>query len=129
MSQTYPKSPEEILARFRELVRRYRRRYIKRNLAPCPLNCKHAELAGRKVVGCGGCGSANPEFCKDPRRFEPLCRKQELADQFNRMLRDPQVLLQEYRDLVAFMWCLGGFDKPAAVPEHIISGRKDGSST
>jgi hypothetical protein len=114
------KSAEEILTRFRELVRRYRRRFLRRNLRPCPYNCGLADVLGRKVVGCHGCGSRNPEFCKDASRFEPLYSKKELAEQFSKMLRDPQVLLQEYRDLVAFLFVLGYFDRPGAVPEHII---------
>ena len=77
-------------------------------------------------MGCVRCGSRNPEFCKDPKKFEPLYSKQELVDQFNKMLRDPQALLQEYRDLVAFLWALGYFDTPAAVPEHIIQEKAHG---
>jgi hypothetical protein len=114
------KTAEEILTKLQELVRRYRRRFIRRYLRPCPYNCKHAKVMGRKVVGCVCCGSQNPEFCKKPKGFEPLYSKQELVEQFNKMLRDPQVLLQEYRDLVAFMFVLGYFDTPGAVPEHII---------
>ena len=45
-------------------------------------------------------------------------------EQFNRGLRDPEVLLQDYRDIVAFMWVLGQFDIPAAVPEAIIQSKE-----
>lgn len=117
------KSVEEILARLQELVRRYRRRYLQRNLRPCPYNCKHAEVVGREIVGCLGCGSHNPEFCKDPPMFLRAFSKQELADEFNRGLRSPQVLLREYRDLVALLWVVGYFDRPEAVPEHIIQSK------
>jgi hypothetical protein len=120
------KSAEEILTKLQELVRRYRRRFIRRNLKPCPYNCQHGKVVGRKVVGCVNCGSHNPEFCKQPKGFVPLHTKQELVEQFNKMLRDPQTLLQEYRDLVAFMFVLGYFDTPGAVPEHIIQEKADG---
>jgi hypothetical protein len=120
------KSVEEILARLQELVRRYRRRYTQRNLRPCPYNCKHAKVIGRQIVGCLGCGSRNPEFCKDLSVFSPAFSKQELVDEFNRGLRDPQVLLREYRDLVAFLWVVGYFDRPEAVPEHIIQAKARG---
>ena len=118
------KSAEEVLSRLRELVRRYRRRYIRRNLRSCPVNCKMAELLGREVVGCPACHSRNPEFCKDEARFIPFFSKQELVDQFNRMLRDPQVLLHDYRDIVAFLFVLGAFDEPRSVPENIIQGKE-----
>jgi len=120
------KSVEDILSRLRELIRRYRRRYIQRNLRPCPYNCKHAKVVGREIVGCLRCGSRNPEFCKDPAVFSPAFSKQELADEFNRGLRNPQVLLREYRDLVALLWAVGYFDRPEAVPEHIIQSKAGG---
>lgn len=109
------KSVEEILARLEELVKRYRRRYLKRNLQPCPQNCKHAVVVGRKVVGCAGCGSHNPDFCKAAPRFVPLYSKEELADQFRQMMENPEILLQDYRDLVAFLFVLGQYDTPAGV--------------
>lgn len=87
-------------------------------------NCKMAELLGREVVGCPACHSRNPEFCKDEARFIPFFSKQELVDQFNRMLRDPQVLLHDYRDIVAFLFVLGAFDEPRSVPENIIQGKE-----
>lgn len=115
------KSLDEVLARFKELVHRHRRRFLKRNLRPCPDNCSFASVAGRNVIGCGKCGSHNPEFCKRQEQFVPLYSKDELADQFRRALRDPKVLLKDYRDLVVFLWVTGQFDADeGAVPEHII---------
>jgi len=122
------KSVSEILVRLQNLVRRYRRRFILRNLKPCPYNCKNAKIVGRKVVGCVVCGSTNPEFCKNPKGFTPVYTKQELVEPFNRGLRDPEVLLQDYRDIVAFMWVLGQFDIPAAVPEAIIQSKAENGS-
>ena len=115
------KSEEEITFRLRELVSRYRRRFLRRNLRPCPQNCRFAEVLGRKVVGCGRCGSHNPEFCKNPDSFVPMYSKHELAVEFRKMLNNPQILLQDYRDIVAFLFVLGQFDEPGSVPESIIT--------
>jgi hypothetical protein len=115
------KSLDEIIDRFRELVHRHRRRFLKRNLRPCPYNCTFSSVVGRSVVGCGKCGSHNPEFCKQQERFVPLYSKEELSDQFRRALRDPKILLKDYRDLVVFLWALGQFDSDEeAISEHII---------
>lgn len=113
------KSLEEVLERFRELVRRHRRRFLNRNLRPCPNNCKFADVVGHKVVGCTNCGSHNPEFCKKHEKFVPLYSKEELAEQFKHALYDPQLLLKEYRDLVVFLWVLGQFDSDE-VPQQIF---------
>jgi hypothetical protein len=116
------KSLDEILSRFKELVHRYRRRFLKRNLQPCPNNCKYADVVGRKVIGCGRCGSKNPEFCKRQEQFVPLFNKEELAEQFKRSLRDPRVLLSDYRDLVILSWLLGQYDanESEVIPEQFI---------
>ena len=74
------------------------------------MNCKHATVVGRKVTGCQGCGSHNPEFCKDPAKFAPLYSKEQLYEEFGRMLKDRDIMLREYRDLVAFFWILGEYD-------------------
>lgn len=120
------KSVEEILTRFRELVSRYRRRFIHRNIRPCPQNCKFAYTMGHTIVGCSKCGSRNLEYCKTPTSFNTEYSKQELNTQFDKMLRDPQILLQDYRDLVAFMFVLGYFDTPTPIPEEIIEGKNRG---
>jgi len=115
------KSLDEIMARFQELVHRHRRRYLKRYLKPCPMNCSKADVVGRRVTGCVTCcGSKDPDVCKRPEKFVPLYTKEELAEQFRLELRDRQVLLREYRDLVVFLWLLGEYDNEEAVPEHII---------
>ena len=67
-------------------------------------------MAGRKVIGCSGCGSHNPQFCVKHEKFTPLFSKEELADQFRTSLNDPQILLKQYRDLVVFLWITGQFD-------------------
>jgi len=115
------KSLDEILERFQELVHRHRRRFLKRNLRPCPYNCRGAEMVGRDVVGCVLCHSQNPEFCKRHEQFTPLYSKEELVQQFRRSIRDINILLRDYRDLVVFLFVLGQFDpEDTEVPEHII---------
>jgi hypothetical protein len=120
------KSLEEVLTRFRELVHRHRRRFLKRHLQPCPYNCKKAVLDRKgEVVGCARCGSRNPEFCKKPSLFLPLYTKEELYEQFRQALRDPKTLLKDYRDLVVFLWVTGQFDDYDEVPEHFIQKMED----
>jgi hypothetical protein len=115
------KSLDEVIERFKELVHRHRRRFLKRNLRPCPDNCNFASVVGRSVIGCGKCGSRNPEFCKRQEQFVPLYSKEELAQQFKRAMRDPKILLKDYRDLVVFLWVTGQFDSDEQpIPEHIM---------
>jgi hypothetical protein len=63
--------------------------------------------AGHKVLGCEGCGSTNPDRCIDTRKFVPIYTKEEVFAQFREELRNPQILLRDYRDVVFFMWVLG----------------------
>lgn len=102
------KSLDDILSKFQEVVHRHRRRYLQRNLRPCPFNCKAAEVGTtQKVLGCEGCGSTNPDRCYDPTKFIPLRSKEECIQQFKEELRNPEILLRDYRDVVVFMWVLG----------------------
>ena len=120
------KSLEEVITRFKELVHRHRRRFLRKNLRPCPFNCQFADVAGRDVVGCGSCKSRNPEFCKKHELFMPLYSKEELSQQFKRALRDPKTLLKDYRDLVVFLWVTGQFDsEEEPISELIIQKVED----
>lgn len=105
------KSLDEIITAAKETIKRHRRRFLQRNLRPCPVNCKGASMLGHKVVGCTNCGSPNAENCIKENKFVPLFTKEELAQQFADQLRDPDVLLREYRDVTVFLWVLGAFDK------------------
>lgn len=58
-------------------------------------------------MGCTACGSNNPDRCVKTLDFVPLLSKEELAKQFRDELRNPQILLRDYRDIVVFMWVLG----------------------
>lgn len=115
------KSLEEIIAAAKDNIKRHRRRFLQRNLRPCPLNCKGASMIGHKVVGCTNCGSPNAENCIKEDKFVPLFTKEELAQQFADQLRDPDVLLREYRDVTVFLWVLGAFDKQTkTLDENIV---------
>jgi hypothetical protein len=50
-----------------------------------------------------------------------LYSKDELSEQFRRALRDPKIMLRDYRDLVVFLWVTGQYDpEDTAISEHII---------
>lgn len=115
------KSLEEIIARARDIVARHRRRFLTRNLRPCPYNCSMAETMGRKITGCFGCESHDPNKCLRSEKFKPAYTKEELATQFAEELRDPGVLLRDYRDVVVFLWVLGAFDEEKQVDEEIVA--------
>jgi hypothetical protein len=111
LSKIKLKALEEIIAAARETIHRHRRKFLQRNLRPCPENCKGASMVGHKVVGCTNCGSPNSDTCIKEDKFVPLFSKEELAQQFADQLRNPEVLLREYRDVTVFLWVLGAFDK------------------
>jgi hypothetical protein len=116
------KSVEEIVAQLRELVHRHRRRYVRKNLRPCPDNCKSATLSRRHgVTGCSGCNSSNPEVCRREEKFVPLYTKEELIENFREDLRDRKILSHDYRDILTLLWVLGEFDEGKPVPEAVIS--------
>lgn len=122
LSKVNLKSLQDIIAAARETIHRHRRRFLQRNLRPCALNCKGANTMGYKVIGCGKCGTNNPEACIQSSRFEALFTKEELGQQFADQLRNPEVLLREYRDVTVFLWVLGAFDKQTReIDEHIVS--------
>lgn len=116
------KSPEEIWNKCWELVKRHRRRFLQSNMRPCPWNCTKAIISSKhEVIGCRGCGSKNPDFCKNRSLFRPLFTKEELIRQFKEKLKDPQVLIREYRDLVVFFWCLNMFNMETLDEEKILN--------
>src|SRR5271157_659701 len=110
------------------MIARHRRRFIARNLRPCPYNCSMAVSMGRKITGCFGCESHDPNKCLRTDKFKPAYTKEELAKQFAEELRDPGVLLRDYRDVVVFLWVLGAFDEEKRVDEEVVSRveRKNG---
>jgi hypothetical protein len=121
------KSLEEIIAAARETIHRHRRRFLQRALRPCPENCKGASMVGHKVVGCTNCGSPNADKCIRDSKFVPLFSKEELAQQFADQLRNPEILLREYRDVTVFLWVLGAFDKQKKTLDETIVERVEQS--
>lgn len=114
------KPAQEILDKCHDMIRRHRRRFLQKNLRPCPWNCYKAEVSsGHQVVGCTECKSKNPDFCKKPSLFKPFYTKEELVQQFREKLKDPHILLREYRDLVVFFWCFHLFDMQTLDKEAI----------
>jgi len=125
------KSLEEIVAKTKEVIARHRRKFLRRFLRPCPQNCQFATMIGNdRVTGCTKCGSRNPEQCRRPGDFSPINTKEELYREFQAMLRDPEVLFREYRDIFALLWVLGAFDtEEGNVDERVVQAvqrKKDG---
>ena len=77
-------------------------------------------MVGHKVVGCTNCGSPNADVCMRDDKFVPLFTKEELAQQLADELRNPEVLLREYRDVTVFLWVLGAFDKQKKTVDETI---------
>lgn len=114
------KALEEIIAAARETIHRHRRRFLQRSLRPCPQNCKGASMLGREIVGCTNCGSPSADKCVKESKFVPVYTKEELAQQFADQLRNPEILLREYRDITVFLWVLGAFDKQKKTLDETI---------
>ena len=127
LSKIQPKELEEIIAAARETIHRHRRRFLQRNMRPCPQNCTGASMLGHKVVGCTNCGSPNADTCLKESKFVPLFAKEQLAQQFADQLRNPEVLLREYRDVTVFLWVLGAFDKQKKTLDETIVERVEQS--
>lgn len=105
------KSLADIVAKAKEVVARHRRKFIKKFLRPCPQNCEFATMVGNdRVIGCKKCGSRNPEQCRQVENFVPINTKEELYAEFQTLLRDPEALWRDYRDIFVFYWVLGVFD-------------------
>ena len=77
-------------------------------------------MVGHKVVGCTNCGSPKADACIKDSKFVPLFTKEELAQQFADQLRNPEILLREYRDVTVFLWVLGAFDKQKKTLDETI---------
>lgn len=121
LDDIHVKSKEEILEQLTEIIHRHRRRYLRKNTRPCPLNCAYATISEKRgVTGCPRCDSLNPESCRAENMFVPISTKEEVAAQFRRDLRDPKILQHEYRDVMSLLWVLGQYDGEA-LEERIIA--------
>lgn len=77
-------------------------------------------MLGREIVGCTNCGSLSADKCLKESKFVPVYTKEELAQQFADQLRNPEILLREYRDITVFLWVLGAFDKQKKTLDETI---------
>jgi len=127
ISKVKLKALEEIIAAARETIHRHRRRFLQRNLRPCPENCKGVSMLGREIIGCTNCGSPSGDKCIRESEFVPVFTKEELAQQFADQLRNPEILLREYRDVTVFLWVLGAFDKQKKTLDETIVKRVEQS--
>jgi len=80
-------------------------------------------MLGREIIGCTNCGSPSGDKCIKESRFVPVYTKEELAAQFADQLRNPEILLREYRDITVFLWLLGAFDKQKKTLDESIVER------
>jgi hypothetical protein len=123
------KSLEEIITAAKETIHRHRRRYLQRNLRVYPGNCKLVSTMGNRIVGCTGCKSPNPSVCLHEQQFIPRFSKEELAKQFANLLRNPEALLRDYRDVTVFLWVLGAFNKQEQqINEEIVASIEEHKS-
>lgn len=104
------KTQEEILDRLKELLQRSRKRYIKNHTKPKGENC--AFVVYDKDIDsyrCTKCGTLDPDRCLNPELFQPKKTREELAKDFSDEIKNPQVLLRDYRAEAALLWTLGQF--------------------
>lgn len=101
------RSKSEIISRCREIIHRTRRKFLKKNSRPCPLNCQMAVMHGNEVTGCDQCKSYNPDRCMRPEEFIPVYNKEELFQQFREELYDRHILFRRYPAIAVLLWVLG----------------------
>ena len=104
------KTQEEILARLKELVQRSRKRYIKNHMKPKGSNCAYViydeELDSYR---CTKCGTLDPDQCMNHELFSPKKTREEVVQEFAVDIKNPQILLRDYRAEAALLWTLGQF--------------------
>jgi hypothetical protein len=101
------RSQQDVIDRCREIIHRARRKFIKKNSRPCPLNCVDANHHGNTVTGCNKCLSYNSELCMRPEEFQPIYTKEELASQFREELYDRKMLFRNHPAIAVLLWVLG----------------------
>lgn len=121
------KSWDEVFTQLVEVVHRHRRKYIAKNLRPCPINCAFADVNRSGVKGCHRCESTNIEVCRSSPQFVPLTVKQELVDEFSARIRTLKVLQHEYRDILVLLWMLHATEEPTlhAIMDLVEKARTD----
>jgi len=105
------KTQEEILDRLKELIQRSRKRYIKNHMKPKGNNCAFVVYDDvLDTYRCTKCGTQDPDCCKNHELFEPKKSREEVVKDFANDIKNPNIMLREYRDIAAILWCLGQFD-------------------
>ena len=59
---------------------------------------------------CTKCGTTDPDRCLNQEMFQPKRNREELAKDFADEVKNPQILLREYRAEAGLLWCLGLLD-------------------
>jgi hypothetical protein len=121
------KSWDEVFTQLVDIIHRHKRKYIAKNLRPCPLNGAFADVNRAGVKGCRRCDSSNIEVCRAASQFVPLTVKQELVDEFSARIRTLKVLQHEYRDILVLLWMLHATEEPAlhAIMDLVEKARTD----
>lgn len=112
------RSKQDIIARCREVIHRARRKFLKKNSRPCPLNCQFATQHGNEVTGCKKCHSYNPELCIRDEEFVSIYTKEELYQQFRDELFDKHILFRKYPAIGVLLWVLGVVDTNEEIIDH-----------
>lgn len=106
------KTQEEILARLKELVQRSRKRYIKNHTKPKGTNCAYVIYdEDQDQYRCTKCGTTDPDRCMNHELFKPKRTREELVQDFAAEIKNPNILLREYRAEAGLLWCLGLLDE------------------
>ena len=113
MTQIRMKTPVEVAERLRDLLQRSRKRYVRNRLKPKGQNCAHVIYdEALDTYRCTRCGTTDPDRCLNVTQFEPLRTKDELNEKFREDIKNPQILLREYRAEAALLWVLGQMPEP-----------------
>ena len=84
---------------------------------------------------CTKCGTQDPDHCSNHALFEPKKPRNEVIQDFSADIKNPQIMLREYRDIAALLWTLGQFDEDEeespvinvekrVIPDELGSGNK-----
>ena len=104
------KTEVEMLKRLRELIQRSKKRYIKNHLKPRGTNCRFVVYdEDMETNVCTKCGTTDPDRCLNHSLFQPTFTRDQLAAKFGEDIKNPQILLRDFRAEAAIMWCLGMF--------------------
>jgi len=122
------KSEIEIKHKYDQLVGRHLEKLFQKHLSSKPWNCTHNYMQSGTTVVDGKVKVETTGLCmynsNDPRKWEgkicetvadsykcpyfnPVKEKQQIYDEYMKVLNDPDLLQHEYRDLYILQWVLG----------------------